>query len=160
MAEIVGTALGIADVAFRVIGYLDDIRKAMGTISEDIEGLRREVESMKATHEQLEQELSQGRIDPSTYPGASTLRAQTVRVLRDATNVVEKLEHCILELYGRRTDSTSTMQRLRQTRKKMASDDRLGGFRDQIQSHNGSLNLWLNIIQLFVSDFMVSQSHS
>lgn len=150
MADFAGLAFGMADIAFRVISYLNDVRKSMTTIADDIDALIREVQNLRATHEQLQQALDDGRITPASLRGASTLRAQTERVLQDATQVVGTLERCVVDICGREPAPSSKTARLRQSRKKLASDDRLASIRSQLQSHNSSLNMWLNILQLFV----------
>ena len=54
--SLVAAGVGIADVAFRLVKYLKDIKAAAKTIDEGIEGLINEVEGLQKVHGHLEKE--------------------------------------------------------------------------------------------------------
>jgi len=139
--------VGIADVAFRVIKYLKDVKSAAETIDDDIGGLINEVESLKSVHGHLEQEFFKN-VNDALGKEEKMLWFNTGQTLKNGQQLVQKLEDSVRQIYGENRTVTGKWDGLSKQHRKRTKDGIISGFRDQIGTYHGALQIWLNCISM------------
>ncbi|KAF1849642.1 tetratricopeptide repeat domain-containing protein [Cucurbitaria berberidis CBS 394.84] len=152
MAEpvsIIAAGVGIADVAFRVISYLKDVQKAVESIEDDISGLINEVEGLKQVHGHLEQEFLKNITNDALGKEEKMLWFNTGQALQNGQKLVQKLEVSVRQIYGDSRSITGKRDGLMKQHRKRAKGGVISGFRDQIGTYHGALQIWLSCIDMY-----------
>lgn len=153
MAEpisLVASGFGLADVATRLIVYLKDVKAAAETVQDDIDSLISEIETLKTVHENVEQELKRHAPSGLTGQDKDSLWFHTGKTLKGGQILIEKLERCVKEIYGEDPKVSGKRDGLSKQHRKRTRHSRLADLRDQVNSYNSALGLWMSIISLLV----------
>jgi hypothetical protein len=142
--------VGIADVALRIITYLIDVKKAADTVEDDIGDLIREVESLMVLHGQLEKELLKNVRNDALGEKEKMLWFNTGQTLKNGQKLTQKLEVAVRHIYGDSRTVTGKRDGLIKQHRKRGKDGIISGFRNQISTYHGALQIWLNCISMWV----------
>lgn len=142
------TGVGIADVAFRVITYLKDVKAAADTIEDDIEGLIDEVKALMVVHKHLEQEFLKNVQKDALEEKEKMLWVETGRTLTNGQKLVRKLDITVKEIYGENRTVTGKRDGLLKQHRKRAKNGIISELRVQINTYQGALNMWLTCISM------------
>lgn len=146
--------VGIADVALRVISYLKDVKAAAETIEDDIEGLIDEVKALMVVHEHLEQQYLKNVNNDALEEKEKMLWIKTRRTLENGQKLTRKLEISVREIYGENRTVTGKWDGLRKQHRKRAKNGIISGLRDQINTYQGALSMWLTCISMYAIPFL------
>ena len=144
----IAAGVGIADVSYRLIKYLKDVKAAAETIDDDIEGLINEVQGLMQVHGHLEQEFLKNINNDGLGREEKMLWFNTGQTLKNGQDLTRKLEVSIRHIYGENRSVTGIRDGLIKQHRKRAKDGIISGFRDQISTYHGALQIWLNCISL------------
>ena len=128
--SILASGVGIADVAFRVVGYLKDVKKATETVEDDIDGLISEVEALQNVHSTVEAEFELHVRDKSLSPKENILWFHTGRNLKAGQRLTKKLDECVREIYGDDPNVEGKRDGLIKQHRKRSRDPRLSTLRE------------------------------
>jgi uncharacterized protein YoxC len=148
--SLVAAGIGIADVAFRLVKYLKDIKAAAKTIDEDIEGLINEVEGLQKVHGHLEKEYLKSVTNVEMGDDERSLWTSTGQTLKNGQKLTEKLEASVKSIYGDHRLATGRFDSLDKSRRKKSKDSMISGLRDQINTYQGALQMLLGFISMQV----------
>lgn len=146
MAELVGVAVGIADVAFRIVLYLKDVKAATETIDGDIAALIEQVEALRDVHGELESEMKRSLQDDTMQGKERQLWFRVKEILQDGRTLTDELEACVKSIYGNNPRVTGSRDALRKQHRKRGRESRLLVHRDRVSSYQQSLQQWLMFI--------------
>ncbi|RMZ68170.1 tetratricopeptide repeat domain-containing [Pyrenophora seminiperda CCB06] len=146
--SLVAAGVGIADVAFRVIVYLKDVKAAAKTIDEDIEGLINEVEGLQKVHGHLEKEYLKSVTNVAMGDDERSLWTSTGQTLKNGQKLTEKLEASVKSIYGKNKLVTGKMDGWEKSLRKRNKDGMISGLRDQINTYQGALQMLLGFISM------------
>lgn len=149
--SLLAAGVGIADVALRVISYLKDVKAAAETIEDDIEGLIDEVEALMAIHDQLEQNYLKNVTHGVLEEKQKILWIQTGQTLKNGQKLIRKLDVSVREIYGENRMVTGKRDGLLKQHRKRSKNGIISGLRDQINTYQGALNMWLTCISMCAS---------
>jgi len=146
--SLVAAGVGIADVAFRLIVYLKDVKAAAKYIDEDIEGLINEVEGLQKVHGHLEKEYLKRVTNVTMNEEEKSLWASTGQTLKNGQKLTEKLEASVKCIYGGSKQVTGKLDGWDKSRRKRSKDNMISGLRDQINTYQGALQMLLGFISM------------
>jgi len=146
--SLVAAGVGIADVAFRLVKYLKDIKAAAKTIDEGIEGLINEVEGLQKVHGHLEKEYLKSVTNVEMGDDERSLWTSTGQTLKNGQKLTEKLEASVKSIYGDHRLATGRFDSLDKSRRKKSKDSMISGLRDQINTYQGALQMLLGFISM------------
>ncbi|KAL1798238.1 hypothetical protein ACET3X_002275 [Alternaria dauci] len=153
--SLVAAGVGIADVAFRLVKYLKDVKAAAKTIDEDIEGLINEVEGLQKVHGHLEKEYLKSVTNAETGDDERSLWTSVGQTLKNGQKLTEKLEASVKSIYGDHRLMTGRLDSWDKSRRKKSKDGMISGLRDQINTYQGALQMLIG----FISMQSVRQNH-
>jgi hypothetical protein len=151
MAEpvsLIAAGVGIADVAVRIIAYLKDVKAAVETIEDDIEGLINEVHSLKVIHGQLEQEFLKNVKKDALAQEENILWFNTGHTLKQIQKLTLKLEVSVRHIYGENPRVDGKRDGLLKQHRKRTKDGIISGLRDQVSGYQNTLQCWLTCISM------------
>jgi hypothetical protein len=148
--SLVAAGVGIADVAFRLVKYLKDIKAAAKTIDEGIEGLINEVEGLQKVHGHLEKEYLKSVTNVEMGDDERSLWTSTGQTLKNGQKLTEKLEASVKSIYGDHRLATGRFDSLDKSRRKKSKDSMISGLRDQINTYQGALQMLLGFISILL----------
>ena len=140
--------VGITELAFRLVNYLKAVKAAAETIDDDIEGLINEVEGLMVVHRQLEQEFLKNVNNGALGEEEKMLWFNTGQTLKNGQKLTQKLEVSVRHIYGEKRTVTGKRDGLIKQHRKRTKDGIISGFRDQIGTYHGALQIWLSCISM------------
>jgi hypothetical protein len=140
--------VGIADVAFRVIVYLNDVKTATENIDDDIGDLINEMEGLVVVHGQLEQDFLKNVNNDDLGEKERMLWFKTGQILQCVQKLTQKFETSVKQIYGDSRKATGLRDGLSKQHRKRSRDPIITRFRDQISSYHGVLQMWLACITM------------
>ncbi|KAF1944968.1 tetratricopeptide repeat domain-containing protein [Clathrospora elynae] len=146
--SLIAAGVGIADVAFRLIIYLKDVKVATETIDDEISGLINEVEDLMVVHGQLEQDYLKYVNDEALGEEEKMLWFNTGKTLKNGQKLCQKLEGSVKKIYGDNRAVTGKRDGLIKQHRKRVKDPIISGLRDQIGTYHGALQIWLSCITM------------
>ncbi|KAG9194307.1 hypothetical protein G6011_04342 [Alternaria panax] len=156
--SLVAAGVGIADVAFRLIVYLKDVKAAAKIIDEDIKGLIDEVEGLQKVHGHLEKEYLKSVTNTEMGNDEKTLWTSTGQTLKNGQKLTKKLEVFVKSIYGDHKLVTRKLDGWDKARRRKSKDGMISGLRDQINTYQGALRMLLGFISIFWGVFWVDGS--
>jgi len=146
--SIFAAGVGIADVSFRLIKYLKDVKAAAESIEEEIGGLISEVEALMAIHGQLEREYTRHAKNDATSQEEKVLWFNTEKTLKNGQRLVQKLDQSVRQIYGDHRLVAGKRDGLIKQHRKRNQERTIIGFRNQISTCHGALKIWLECISM------------
>ncbi len=150
MAELqtVSAAIGLAGDVIRLIQYLRDVKDAMDTVEEDIDGLIKELQCLDPVYAQLEAEYNH-----QTHEGPMDAQQQAIwdalrQTLQKGRESIGKVDAEIKKVYGDDPKVQGWFDAFKKQRRLRKSAFSLDGFRDQIKQYNQVLQLQLTRVSL------------
>lgn len=153
--SIIAGTVGVADVCFRIITYLKDIKTASAKIQDEITILHQEVASLLAVNEAVE-EFVHARSNPATFdepPDTSSPDANLWKNLRllleQGTATIEQLEALLREVLGRQgTQVAGKLDGLRKTMRRKNRDGDYMQLRQRLSIYQSGLQTLLTALSL------------
>lgn len=137
----VAGTVGIADVTFRIIKYLRDVKAAIETIDADINRLINEILSLKQVHRHLNKHYQKQTTSSSLSIEETILWEQTKQTLKNGQTLVTKLEISVRQVYGNIQTVTRRRDALTKQNRKRDIDSMISGFRNQINTYHSALHV-------------------
>ncbi|KAI1510557.1 Tetratricopeptide repeat domain-containing protein [Pyrenophora tritici-repentis] len=148
VVSLVAAGVGIAEVAFRIIIYLKEIKATAKTIGEDIEGLINEIEGLQKVHGHLEKEYLKSVTNVNMGDDERSLWTSTGQTLKNGQKLTKKLEESVQSIYGDHKLVTGRLDCWDKSRRKKSKDSMISGLRDQIKTYQGALQMLLGFISM------------
>lgn len=141
-------AIGLAGDVVRLILYLREVKAALDTIDDDIDGLVRELESLKRLYEQLEQEYSQHPHQGTVNARQQELWSKLRETLDDGRKNFTRFDGELRKIYGGDPKSQGWLDGLKKQHRLRSRLSKLGEFHKQLQMDVTVLQAWFSIISL------------
>lgn len=151
-----GTA-SLADIATRIVKYLNDVRKAATTIDEDIAALILEAQDISTVSTLLgEAYQNQRGVLPDPETGQQCRHLETAQLwnhvqtaVKGCQTVVEKLEDIISEIAGKNGPHvTGTWDGWTKAQRRRVREGNLRQCRDKLQTYRGTLQILLSLVTM------------
>jgi len=140
--------VSISDVAYRIIRYLKDVQAAVKTIDEGIGELISEVQALVTLHGHLEQEFRKNVTNEALDDHEKMMWFNTGLTLKNGQRLAQKLDLSIRYIYGDHRKVIGKRDGLHKQHRKWAKGGIIAGFRDQIGTYHGALQLWVSCISM------------
>lgn len=172
--SIVVGVIGLTDVCLRVLTYLVHVKKASGSIQEEIDGLQRELISPQAVNEALDATISSApehsiRTRPAYTKQVQNLCCDVERIREECKEAVENLgrllernfEPLIKRIVGKsETKVTSSFDGLKKQLRRQAISEDLSQIRLLLANYQGRLQVLLTALNICVSHELVAVDYS
>lgn len=165
--SIIASTIGIADVCWRVFQYLKNVREASGSIQGEIEGLQRELSSLRHVNEALEgiytKDHSTSKYNIPTQRRLACnekvhlLWLDVNEIREGCKEAVEDLEILLKEKFGPlikgivgkgETKVTSTLDGLKKQLRRQSKSEDLTQFRLRLSNYQGRLQVLLTALNM------------
>ena len=146
---IVGT-VGLADVCWRVVTYLKDVKGAAAKIEGHIADLLHELDALISVNESIKSifpKNSKSAYDPEHV---QSLWRNTGKVLQDCRIAMEKMEDLVIEIVGKeRPKGPGRFDIYKKQMRKQSKDVEFGQLRLQLGTYQNALQMLLTAINLY-----------
>jgi hypothetical protein len=142
--------IGIADVAFRVLKYLKDVKKATNTTDADISAFIDEVSNLTTLYGELEKKFLDSVRRKVLADDEKVLWSRAGRTLETGQDLVRRLEDSVKDIYGDSRTIAGKWNGSRVQARKRSKNSALSELRGQIGIYHGVLQMWLLCISMYV----------
>jgi hypothetical protein len=142
--------IGIADVAFRVLKYLKDVKKATNTTDADISAFIDEVSNLTTLYGELEKKFLDSVRRKVLADDEKMLWSRAGRTLETGQDLVRRLEDSVKDIYGDSRTIAGKWNGSRVQARKRSKNSALSELRGQIGIYHGVLQMWLLCISMYV----------
>lgn len=159
----VGT-VGLADVSFRVLSYLGDIKGASSKIQDEITILGQEIKSLIAVNESVE-DFSSSRHELRNFGATADDQSHVDQVwdnlallLQQSKGTIEQLEALLSEVVGKKGALVAgRIDGLRKTIRRRGRDSEYMQIRQRLANYQAGIQMLLNALNLYVQGLRYGQ---
>lgn len=151
--SIVAGAVGVVDVAVRLVRYIDKTKKGADSVDGDLQNLLAEIQSLKGTseviHHVFEKDMEEGNTTQDS-PTAGTWSAAS-KALEDCNAALTGMHRALVRMIG--DDGSSRIDRVKRHRRRLAQDEEFGHLRQMLDSGHHRLQTLLLTLKMSVCSF-------
>lgn len=159
----VGT-VGLADVSFRVLSYLGDIKGASSKIQDEITILGQEIKALIAVNESVE-DFSSSRHELRNFGATADDPSHVDQVwdnlallLQQSKGAIEQLEALLSEVVGEKGALVAgRIDGLRKTIRRLGRDSEYMQIRQRLANYQAGIQMLLNALNLYVQGLRYGQ---
>lgn len=159
----VGT-VGLADVSFRVLSYLGDIKGASSKIQDEITILGQEIKALIAVNESVE-DFSSSRHELRNFGATADDPSHVDQVwdnlallLQQSKGAIEQLEALLSEVVGKKGALVAgRIDGLRKTIRRLGRDSEYMQIRQRLANYQAGIQMLLNALNLYVQGLRYGQ---
>jgi hypothetical protein len=130
--SIIAGAIGVADVAVKVVGFIKETKKGTGSVDGDLQGLVTEIESLKQTSQVIKdafkKDMEEGKTTQDNPVAGTWSLASTA--LADCNTALVGMGDALTKMKGE--NGSSTLDRLMRHRRRLAHDEEFGLLRQSL----------------------------
>lgn len=152
----IGT-VGLADVAFRILSYLADIKDASSKIQDEITILSQEIKSLLAVNDSVEdfshpgRDLSAFGASPDDESRVDTIWTNLASLLQQSKDTIEQLEALLSQVVGKKGSVVAgKIDGLRKTIRRQGRDGEYMQIRQRLLNYQAAIQMLLNALNLYV----------
>ena len=151
--SIIAGAIGVVDVAVKVVKFIDETKKGADSVDRDLRDLATEIESLKHTgkiiYNAFEKDMKEGKTTQDS-PTAGTWSAAS-RALTDCNAALTAMDLALVRVMGE--NGSSRLDRLKRHFRRLAQDEEFVNLRRRLDKGHHSLQTLLLTLNMLVCSF-------